>query len=237
MKLQILDLGLIDYWKAYKLQLKLVERRIRGEIPDTLILLEHPHVITLGKRLSSIDLEIDGVPVFKVERGGEATYHGPGQLVGYPIIDLNSLKLGVWEYVHKIEEVLIRVLKSFGINAGRREKAPGVWVNGERKIASIGLAIRHWVSYHGFALNVNTDLSYFKLITPCGFSPEIMTSMERELGHPINMEHVKERVVKEFVNVMGYSDSGRISAESIDAPLETARSTSLQGLDNWVSGG
>ena len=134
MKLQILDLDLIDYWKAYKLQLKLVERRIRGEIPDTLILLEHPHVITLGKRLSSIDLEIDGVPVFKVERGGEATYHGPGQLVGYPIIDLNSLKLGVWEYVHKIEEVLIRVLKSFGINAGRREKAPGVWVNGERKI-------------------------------------------------------------------------------------------------------
>lgn len=227
MKLQVLELGLIDYWKAYELQLRLVERRIRDEVPDTLILLEHPHVITLGKRLSSINLEIRGVPVFKVERGGEATYHGPGQLVGYPIIDLNYLKLGVWEYVHRIEEILIRVLKSFGINAGRREKAPGVWVNGERKIASIGLAIKHWISYHGFALNVNTDLSYFKLITPCGFPPEIMTSMERELGHPINMEHVKKRIIKEFVDVIGYSDIEEISAENLNTLLETIESTNL----------
>lgn len=219
MRLEILDLGLIDYGKAYELQLKLVERRIMDKIPDTLILLEHPHVITLGKRLSAIDLKPQGVPVFKIERGGEATYHGPGQLVGYPIINLNSLRLGVWEYVHKIEEILIRVLKSFGINAGRREKAPGVWIEGKRKIASIGLAIKHWVSYHGFALNVNTDLSYFKLITPCGFPPDIMTSMEKELGHLIDMKSVKERVIKEFVKIMGYSDVKKLPSKIVDTLL------------------
>ena len=201
--LKVIDLGLIDYRKAHRLQLKLVEERLRGGL-DTLLLLEHPHVITLGKRAGDLDLKVDGVPVIRVERGGEATYHGPGQLVGYTIIDLEARHLGVWEYVRMLEEALIRVLGRYGIEAGRREKAPGVWVK-EKKIASIGLALKHWVTYHGFALNVNTELSYFRLIKPCGFDPDVMTSMEVILGRKVDMSDVKKGVVEAFREVFGYS--------------------------------
>ncbi len=201
--LRVVDLGLIDYVEAHRLQLKLVEERLRGGA-DTLLLLEHPHVITLGKRAKDMELSIKGVPVIRVERGGEATYHGPGQLVGYTIVDLKERGLGVWEYVRLLEEALIRALGDFGIRAGRREKAPGVWVEG-KKVASIGLALRHWVTYHGFALNVNTDLSYFRLIRPCGFDPDVMTSMERILGRRVGMGEVKARVAERFAEVLGYS--------------------------------
>ena len=210
-KLQIIDLGLIDYDIAHKLQLSMVEERIKGKIPDTLLLLEHPHVITLGRRLKSFNSMIEGIPVYHVERGGEATYHGPGQLVGYFIVDLNSINMSIKDFVSGIEEVLIRTLKTFGLEAGRVEGHPGVWVN-NMKIASIGLALKWWITYHGFALNINTDLEYFKLIRPCGLDPTIMTSMEKIIGRKIDMQDVKKALVKKIVEVFPYSE---ISFEQI----------------------
>ena len=213
-KLLVVDLGLIEYRRAHDLQLKLVELRSKGEVPDTLLLLEHNHVITLGRRLKSMDLKSPNIPVYKIERGGEATYHGPGQLVGYTIIDLEELGIGVWDYVWKIEEVLIRTIREFGLNGYRVEKYPGVWVNG-RKIASIGLALSHWITYHGFALNVNPDLGYFKLIKPCGLSPEMMTSIQRELGRKVDLEKVKQLVAENFKQVLKYHESTELRGHAI----------------------
>ncbi|HDJ67109.1 MAG TPA: lipoyl(octanoyl) transferase LipB [Nitrososphaeria archaeon] len=218
-KLLVVDLGLIDYQKAHSLQLKLVELRSKGKIPDILLLLEHEHVITLGRRLKSMDLKLPNVPVYKIERGGEATYHGPGQLVGYTIIDLEELGIDVWEYVWRIEEILIRTIKEFGLNGYRIKKYPGVWVNG-RKIASIGLALSHWITYHGFALNVNTDLRYFKLIKPCGLSPEMMTSIQRELGRKIDLEKVKQLVAENFKEVLEYRELMKLEERAIKQMLE-----------------
>lgn len=205
-RLQVIHLGLIGYGEAHKLQLRLVEERAAEKITDTLLLLEHPHVITLGRRMKEYGEEIQGIPIYRVERGGEATYHGPGQLVGYPIINLNSLGLGIKEYVWKIEEALIRAVGEYGVKARRREGYPGVWAAG-RKLASIGLAVRWWITFHGFALNVNTDLSYFKLIKPCGLNPEIMTSMEKLLGRRIELNKVAEKVAQHFAQVMGYDET------------------------------
>ncbi len=195
----------MDYDVAHKLQLSMVEERIEGRIPDTLLLLEHPHVITLGRRLKHFNSTIQGIPVYHVERGGEATYHGPGQLVGYIIVDLNSVNMSIKDFVLRIEEALIRTLRAFGLEAGRVEGHPGVWVN-NMKIASIGLALKWWVTYHGFALNVNTDLEYFKLIRPCGLDPTIMTSMEKITGRKIDMENVKKVLVEKIVEVFSYSE-------------------------------
>ncbi|MEM1742761.1 MAG: lipoyl(octanoyl) transferase LipB [Nitrososphaerota archaeon] len=203
-KLRIIDLGMIDYQASHELQLKLVEERLSNVIPDTIILLEHPHVITLGRRASSLELKIAGIPVYRVERGGEATYHGPGQLVGYVILNLSKLKLTVKELVWCLEELLIRTLRDFGIDGFRVEGHPGVWVGSRKKIASIGLALKSWITYHGFALNVNTDLSYFKCIRPCGLDPDVMTSMEEMLGRRIDMEIVKNSLTKHLVNVLNY---------------------------------
>ncbi|MCL7383335.1 MAG: lipoyl(octanoyl) transferase LipB [Thaumarchaeota archaeon] len=202
--LRVLDIGLIEYEKAHNLQLLLVEERISGKIPDTLLILEHPHVITLGRRMKEVKLEVEGVPVYHVERGGEATYHGPGQLVGYFIVDLNLVNKSIRDFVWSIEEALIRTLKEFNIEAGRMEGYPGVWV-GNMKIASIGLALKWWVTYHGFALNVNTNLEYFKLINPCGLDPSVMTSMEKILGRKIDMESVKKILVEKILEVFSYT--------------------------------
>lgn len=203
-ELQILDLGLIEYGEAHKLQLSLVEDRVEGKIPDTLLLLEHPHVITLGRRMKEYITSIRGIPVYRVERGGEATYHGPGQLVGYFIVDLNFSNKSIRDFVWGIEEALIMTLREFSIEAGRVAGHPGVWVGG-RKVASIGLALRWWVTYHGFALNVNTNLEYFKLINPCGLNPEVMTSMERLLGKKVEMEKVKEILVEKIRDAFSYT--------------------------------
>lgn len=202
--LRVLDLGLIEYEKAHNLQLSLIEERINGKIPDTLLILEHPHVITLGRRMKEFKLEVEGIPVYHVERGGEATYHGPGQLVGYFIVDLNLSNKSIRDFVWSIEEALIRTLKEFNIEASRLEGYPGVWV-GNMKIASIGLALKWWITYHGFALNVNTNLEYFKLINPCGLDPDVMTSMEKILGRKINMESVKRILVEKILEVFSYT--------------------------------
>ena len=203
-------LGLIDYQDGLALQQTLVEQRKRGEIPDQLLLLEHPHVITLGVKtrhdLSHVlespeALAAQGVGLFETGRGGDVTYHGPGQLVGYPIIDLKPDRCDVHRYVRDLEEVLIRAVADFGITAGRIPGLTGIWVGPagkEAKLAAIGVRISRWVTSHGFALNVNTDLSRFGLIVPCGITDRGVTSMERLLGGPVQMAEVEDAVVRAF---------------------------------------
>lgn len=197
-----LDFGLLDYMECHAKMLKLVEKRINQEVGDIVILVEHPHVYTLGRKGREENILDRSVPVYRVERGGDATYHGPGQLVAYPIIDLNRLAVTVAGFVHLLEEVVIKVLHDFSIEAERVEGYPGVWVKG-RKIASIGLAVKQWVTYHGIALNVNTDLSKFMGIRPCGMDSEIMTSMEKILGRKVDMAKVKKSFVKHLSQKLG----------------------------------
>ncbi len=190
----LLDLGLRDYGEVLELQRKLIELRAQKTIPDTLILVEHLHVFTVGKAVQGeVPKQIEGVPVFRIERGGQWTYHGPGQLVGYPVLDLDARQRDIHGFLRKIEEVLITSLSKFGIQSERHEGQTGVWVQ-NKKIASIGAAIRNWVSFHGFALNVNTDLNYFTLITPCGLPSSTMTSMRALLGDELNFDQVKKEV-------------------------------------------
>lgn len=207
----LLDFGRMDYAKALELQKELASRRARGEIPDTLILVEHDHVITLGRKTSPPNLRAQDIPVFQVERGGDATYHGPGQLVGYPVMLLSDHD--VRRHVRNIEETLIRAARAFGIEGGTVEGHPGVWVGG-KKLASIGVAVAEWVTYHGFALNVNTDLQYFELIRPCGLDPSTMTSMEKIKGTPLPFDQVKAAVAREFSSVTGLALSHQHLVES-----------------------
>lgn len=202
----IQDLGLsMSYSDVWNLQKKLVEERIAGKICDTILLVEHNHVLTLGRSSHVENILLKDLPVFEIERGGDVTYHGPGQLVAYPIISLQELGLGVRQYVELLESVIVETLASVGIHArGQLGKLTGVWVDGSRKIASIGVATSHWVTYHGFALNVNTDLSYFEKINPCGFSSSIMTSVERELRKPCDMEKIKRETISAFSKHFGF---------------------------------
>ncbi len=202
MSISVLDLGRRPYGEVWDLQRRMVEERLESKAPDTLLLVEHDHVITLGRKTTPENFKPQGIPVFQVERGGDATYHGPGQLVGYPIIRLSSPN--VQAFVRNLEEVLIRATARFGIESGRVERHPGVWV-GHRKLASIGVAVTNWVTFHGFALNVNTEMSYFHLIRPCGLDPETMTSMEVLLGRRVEMKAVKRAVVEEFSDVLARS--------------------------------
>jgi lipoyl(octanoyl) transferase len=183
-KCEVRDLGRMRYGEALEVQRTLVEQRKRGEIPDQLLFVEHPHVITLGRnaRLQNLLageelLERMGVEVRETNRGGDVTYHGPGQVVGYPIFDLREWKRDVVAYVRALEQTIIEALGQFGIDAERLEGCTGVWVRGA-KIAAIGVHISRWVTSHGFALNVSTDLDYFRLIVPCGLTKPV-TSMEQ----------------------------------------------------------
>lgn len=194
------DLGRMEYSRAWAIQKSLVEARISGAVPDTLLLVEHDDVVTLGRKTSPENMKELPIPVFAVERGGDATYHGPGQLVGYPIFMLPDHD--VRRFVRLLEGVLIRSVAGFGIEAEAVEGHPGVWVEG-RKLASIGVAMREWVTFHGFALNVTTDLSRFELISPCGLDPKTMTSMARVLGRAVSFGSVKAQVVEEFSAALG----------------------------------
>jgi len=204
--IEVRRLGTIGYQAALDLQAQLVERRKQGLIPDQLLLLEHPPVITLGVRTrsdrshvleSEAALAAKGVGLFETGRGGDVTYHGPGQLVGYPIVDLKPDRCDVHRYVRDLEEVLIRAVDAFGVRAGRIEGLTGIWV-GDQKLAAIGVRISRWVTSHGFALNVNTDLSHFGLIVPCGITDKGVTSLERLLGHALPMDEVAETVARQF---------------------------------------
>jgi lipoyl(octanoyl) transferase len=208
-------LGLIDYDAALDLQQRLVEDRRGGRIGDTLLLLQHPPVITLGVKTRGQRANVvatpevlsrAGVKVRETGRGGDVTYHGPGQLVGYPILDLRPDRRDVHRYVRDLEQALIDALATFGIQGGRVAGLTGVWIGAqgrEQKIAAIGVRISRWITSHGFALNVGTDLSHFDLIVPCGIVDRGVTSMERALGRPVEMATVEDAVVRAFDVVFG----------------------------------
>ena len=220
--LQVRRLGLVAYADALALQRDLVEQRKAGRIPDLLLLLQHPPVITLGVRgdggRSHITAQPDaladlGVDVYEAGRGGDVTYHGPGQIVGYPILDLRPDRCDVHRYVRDIEEVMIRVCAGYDVTAGRVAGFTGAWT-ATGKIAAIGIRISRWVTSHGFALNVSTALDHFDLIVPCGIADRGVTSLERETGRAIPLADVEEAVVKHFADVF--------QREVVRAPLDAA---------------
>ena len=203
----------MPYTEALALQRSLVEERRAGRIGDTLLLLEHPHVLTLGVRgdggrshILATDeaLASRGIEIHETGRGGDITYHGPGQIVGYPIVDLNPDRRDVHRYVRDLETVLIRTAADYGIEAQRVEGLTGVWV-GDEKLAAIGVRIARWITSHGFALNVSTDLDQFNLIVPCGIADRGVTSLERLIGRQIDMAEVEFRIIEHFANVFSLS--------------------------------
>ena len=203
----------MPYGTALDRQLALLDARIQDRIPDTLVLVEHPPVVTLGRakttanlRVTGDELRARGIEFFEISRGGDATYHGPGQLVGYPIFDLRHHGRDVLHYCRRVEAVLIGTLAEFGLAGRAVPGKAGVWV-GERKIASLGISLRRWVTFHGFALNVGVDLAGFEVIRPCGEEPEIMTSMAALLGRQLVMDAVRDRVAAEFARVFGFGES------------------------------
>jgi len=207
--LQVMDLGTCAYGKAWEIQKDLHVKCVQNEIPDTLILVEHPHVYTLGKNANAQHLIASqdflkkwGIEIYHVDRGGDITYHGPGQLVGYPIFNLNDHQKSIGWFVHTIEEVLIQFLAVCGISAGRLEKLTGVWVNNQ-KIAAIGMRVSKWVTMHGFALNVANDLSLYDGIIPCGITSKGITRII-DYKSNIRIEQVKSGIIEKFVELFGF---------------------------------
>ena len=197
-KINILDLGRMDYKSSWEFQKNLHKDVLNGNKPDTLILVEHQPVFTLGKNANKDNLLDRGnVKVFNVERGGDITFHGPGQLVGYPILDLNNYKKNISWFMRTLEEILIECLNTFDIDAHQKKGLTGVWVNDE-KIGAQGVKISRWVTMHGFSLNINTDLSFFDMIVPCGITDCKVTSMKKLLGAAQNIQDVKFQIVKAF---------------------------------------
>ena len=207
--MNVVDLGQMDYKKVWDVQRTLHENRVAGDIQDTLLLVEHCHVITMGKSGKENNVLVPmkllaekGVSYYDIERGGDVTYHGPGQLVGYPIFNIKEHLIGIKPFIEKLQSVVIRALARHDIQAHAREKMIGVWT-AQGKICSIGVAVKRWVSFHGFALNVNTDLSYFNLINPCGLHDVNMTSMQEIVHQVIPVQDVKKYVIEEFTQVFG----------------------------------
>ena len=200
---RLVDLGVRDFADVWKLQLELVGARQRDEIPDTLLLVEHPHVITAGRSAKRENLlDLGGTPLFEIERGGDVTYHGPGQLVGYPIFQLRAEERDLHRYLRNLEEAIIRTLARFELAGTRKDGWTGVWTADEqRKLASIGVAVKRWVTMHGFALNVSTDLARFAAINPCGLDAAVMGSLAGELGGAVSMPAVKRSIVAAFADV------------------------------------
>ena len=210
-ELLVLNLGERSYAEVLAFQRDAAARRISGEIDqDLLILVEHPPVVTLGRKKADNKLPVTedylrsrGIELFEVERGGGVTFHGPGQLVGYPIFDLQRHKLDLHWYLRQVEEALIRTLAVYDIAAERNVGFTGVWTGG-RKIASIGVHARSWVTWHGFALNVTTDLSYFNIMTPCGIDGVVMTSVSREKpAAGVTLENVADETARQFAELFG----------------------------------
>lgn len=211
--MEVVDLGLMPYDKAWDLQHKLQRGVIEKSEEEKILLVEHPDVITLGRHAKEANLLFSrdalakqGVEVFDIERGGDVTYHGPGQLVAYPIINLTDHRLGVKKYVDRLEEAVIRTVSRFGLKGERIEGATGVWLGkgsrDERKICAIGVKCSRFVTMHGLGLNVNTDLSRFGLINPCGFTDKGVTSIARETGHRVNMDEVKNILADELISLL-----------------------------------
>ncbi|MEE9215596.1 MAG: lipoyl(octanoyl) transferase LipB [Thermodesulfobacteriota bacterium] len=221
-ELQVYQLGIVAYSEALEIQLQLLEKRKNDEIPDTLLLLEHPHTITTGKRgnidnllLTKKALEKHDIHFEIIGRGGDVTYHGPGQLVGYPIIDLKNYNCDVHLYLRNLEQTIIDTLDEISIVGRRIDGVTGVWVK-RSKIASIGIGIKRWVTYHGFALNINTDMSYFDMMIPCGIQNVQMTSIEKLLqkNEEIDKKHVDQSIIDSFCKI--YNKNSVEISNSID---------------------
>ncbi|MBI4872307.1 MAG: lipoyl(octanoyl) transferase LipB [Candidatus Riflebacteria bacterium] len=204
-------LGRVPYREAWELQRRLFEERAHGAVGDTLLLMEHPPTITLGRSAKREhvlagpeDLARRGVEVVEIDRGGDVTFHGPGQLVGYPILDLSPLMPDVQKYVRALEEVMLRVSAGCGVPAGRVPGMSGIW-SGDAKIGAIGVKVKQWITMHGFALNVNAELAGFGLIVPCGLAGKSVTSLHLLAGHPLDAEEVRTMTVSAFAEVFGLS--------------------------------
>lgn len=220
-KLVYCDLGLIDYKEAWDLQKSVHQLKTENKIDDVLFLLEHPHTYTLGKTADKENLvggdeylTENNISVYDIDRGGDITYHGPGQIVGYPIISLTNWNQDTHKYLRAIEEVIIKVCDEYGLDASRVEKYTGVWID-DRKICAIGIKVSRWITMHGFAFNVNTDLKLFKGIIPCGISDKDVTSLNRELKKEINLGEIKERILHQFSEIFNYDQIELISKNEI----------------------
>ena len=205
----ILDLGLSDYNETWKLQKKLQSKRILGEIEDHLLLVEHPPVFTLGKNASKKHIinNSEDVSIIQTDRGGNITFHGPGQLVCYPILDLNHYKRSITWYMRELEQLIIDVLSEYDIKASRKKGLTGTWVK-DKKIAALGVRISRWVTMHGFSLNINPDLNFYKNIIPCGIKEYGVTSMAKIMGNEVpSMDEIKAKITKYFTkNFVGYKN-------------------------------
>jgi lipoyl(octanoyl) transferase len=235
----VVDLGVVPYASACELQRELVEARKAKAIPDVLLFCEHPHVITLGRNGKRENLRANDrllaqmqVEFHATDRGGDITYHGPGQIVGYPILDLAKHQRDIRWYVEQLEETMIRATRDFGVEARRVEGRHGIWVDSlnrtgaaEEKLAALGVHLSRWVTSHGFAYNVSTDLRYFDLIVPCGIQDARSTSLERILGRAVETAEVKARLTKHFAEVFGYSLKSVLRRELEASLNERGRAT------------
>lgn len=218
------DLDFIDYKESWDLQYYLHQLRVDKQISDLLLLLEHPNTYTLGKTAHIENLiggkeflERNKISVYNIDRGGDITYHGPGQIVGYPIINLSEWYQDSHKYLRTLEEVLIKVCNDYNLEAKRVENYTGVWID-DRKIAAIGIKISRWVTMHGFAFNVNTNLELFNGIIPCGISDKSVTSLEKELGRKIPISEVKNKILQHFIIEFNYSSYELIEKETLSQP-------------------
>ncbi|MBI4429654.1 MAG: lipoyl(octanoyl) transferase LipB [Ignavibacteriales bacterium] len=236
-KLAVTDIGRSKYGDAWTLQQKLFEFRHFGLVGDMLLYTEHEHVYTIGKGgdenhllATESELKGSGVEVYRIDRGGDITYHGPGQIVGYPIIDLNNYFADIHRYLRCLEEVIIIALNSYGIEAVREPEFTGVWVNGE-KIAAIGVKVSRWITMHGFALNVATDLLKFDRIIPCGIFHKGVTSMERILGERVSSDDVRDRLTEAFGHVFG-CEATVVSPGALEERVRTFELGQLNHAEN-----
>ena len=211
-ELIVCNLGLIDYKEAWDLQLKFHEKRRQNQISDILFLCEHPNTYTLGKVAEKNNLLYNeeqlaqkGINVFEIDRGGDITYHGPGQIVGYAIINLENWKKDTHLYLRALEETLIQTCKSFGIESGRNSAFTGVWID-NRKICAIGIKVSRWITMHGFAFNVNTELELFDGIIPCGIQDKKVTSLKAELNKTIDLLKTQKLIIEKFSNLFSYDN-------------------------------
>lgn len=215
------DLGFVDYKEAWDLQYKIHDDRVTGKVKDHLLFLEHPNTYTLGKTADKSNLvgnekflKEKKISVYDIDRGGDITYHGPGQIVGYPIINLNEWHQDTHKYLRALEEVIIRVCYDFGLIGSRDPKYTGVWID-DRKIAAIGIKVSRWVTMHGFAFNINTDLSLFSGIIPCGISDKAVTSLSKETDKIIEIDFIKTLLLKHFTEVFEYNSVITISRDEL----------------------
>lgn len=215
------DPGFIDYDKAWKLQKAIFDKRLKGEIEDIFLMLEHPNTYTLGKVAKKEHLvgnedylKENEFTIYEIDRGGDITYHGPGQIVGYPIINLELWKKDTHQYLRALEEIIMLTCSDYGLKTERNEKYTGVWIE-DRKIAAIGIKVSRWITMHGFAFNINTNLNHFNGIIPCGIKDKDVTSLQREFKRNFEISEVKELLLKHFSEIFRYDKIERVNPEEL----------------------